>query len=131
MIGTPNHGFHKEDVYSYFITRVINCAETHPGQECLDMYPDSDFLNQLNAEDETPGSIDYLTIAGNCCKAYNGEPYDEIIRVSSVQLQGAKNIIVYGNKSTDEYTFHGNLITPDKHPIVYNYVKNFLLNSAS
>lgn len=126
MIGTPNQGFYKEDIYSYYITRVWNCQQAHPGQECTDMFPGSDFLNNLNAGDATPGNISYLTIAGNCCSAYNGEPYDETIRVSSVSLDGAINIVVNGQKSTTEYTFHGNLITPAIVPSVYNNVTAFL-----
>ncbi len=129
MIGTPNHGFFKEDMYNYIVTRVINCAETHPGQECMDMYPGSVFLNNLNNNsdgNETFGNVNYLTIAGNCCSAYNREANDETIRVSSVNLKGAKNFVVYGSKSADEYTFHGNLITPSKNPLVYNYTVDFL-----
>ena len=135
MIGTPNQGYYSEDVYSstYYISYFLNCGQLHPGQECTDMTAGSDFLNNLNSGNLTLGNISYLTIAGSCCSAYNGEPDDEVVRVSSVKLSGSTNLIVKGNGSTsiNDYTFHGTLIMPSRVPLVYNYTRDFLLGKLN
>jgi hypothetical protein len=89
------------------------------------MSPNSDFLNNLNSGDETPGNASYMTIAGNCCEI-NGKRYDETIRVESVPLEGAINIVINGAKGTQDYTFHANLISPSNVPLVYNKSIEFL-----
>lgn len=120
-IGSPNHG-----IYGLLIGGV--CGATHSGQECDDMQYDSLFIANLNSGDETPGNIEYLTIAGSCDN--NGEDYhDEVIRVGSVRLEGAINEVISRNgciSGTD--TFHGYLISPSKVSETYNYVTDFLRN---
>lgn len=68
-LGGPNHG----TSFAYF------CFST----ACTEMRPGSTFLNELNAGDETPGSVNYGTWWSPC---------DEIINPdSSVPLSGATN----------------------------------------
>jgi triacylglycerol lipase len=68
-LGGPNHGTN----FAYF------CFST----ACTEMRPGSTFLNELNAGDETPGSVNYGTWWSPC---------DEIINPdSSVLLSGATN----------------------------------------
>ncbi|MDO8740473.1 MAG: alpha/beta hydrolase [Candidatus Woesearchaeota archaeon] len=118
-IGSPNHG-----IYGWLISGL--CDNVHPGQECKDMQHNSSFLDNLNANDETPGSIKYMTLAGDCCST-NGERWDETIRVNSVRLEGAQNIIIEGNEVPGIFdTFHGTLISPSKVPEVYTHVKEFI-----
>ena len=50
---------------------------------CVEMLPFSDFLNQLNAGDETPGDADYTTFWSNC----DGQ----VLPRSSTWLNGADN----------------------------------------
>jgi triacylglycerol lipase len=68
-LGGPNHG----------TTTANFCPET----SCVEMRPNSAFLNALNAGDETPGSVRYATWWSPC---------DEIINPhTSVILTGATN----------------------------------------
>lgn len=68
-LGGPNHG----------TTSANSCVDT----SCVEMRPNSDFLNALNASDETPGSSVYATWWSPC---------DEIINPhESVKLTGAAN----------------------------------------
>lgn len=103
-IGTPNHGI-------YGNVGVL-CGTIFTGnlglQECEDMQYDSSFIAQINSGDETPENTNYLTIAGNC--DYNGEDYhDEVVRVGSVKLEGADNVIIEGNCVSGIETFHQEL----------------------
>lgn len=67
--GTPQHG------------TVI--GHLFPVTSCQQMYPNSDFLTQLNAGTETPGPIKYTTLRTNT---------DEIVlNETSPELQGADN----------------------------------------
>ena len=116
MVGTPNHG-----IYGWLIGGL--CDEAHPGQECFDMQHDSQFIISLNSGDETPGNINYLTIAGDCS---DNPDNDGVVRVSSVSLNGAINKEVIGEKIPFKPTFHGDLVDPSKVPEVYNYVVDFL-----
>lgn len=68
-LGGPNHG----------TTTANFCFST----SCVEMRPNSTFLNELNAGDETPGAVNYGTWWSPC---------DEIINPdSSVPLTGATN----------------------------------------
>ena len=116
MVGTPNHG-----IYGWVGDL---CDSFHPGQECLDMQYDSEFIANLNSGDGTPGDVEYLTIAGSC--EFNGEDYhDEVVRVNSVKLNGANNRVVEGDCVEGLGTFHSELIKPSNVLEVYNYVVDF------
>ncbi len=117
VIGTPNHGIW-DDGWNF------GCDLVHPGPECADMQYDSTFIASLNAGDETPGDISYLTIAGDC----GGDPkYDGVVRVSSVSLNGVINKVVSCEGLTySESTFHSAMIRPSEVPEIYNYVKNLI-----
>jgi uncharacterized alpha/beta hydrolase family protein len=131
MIGTPNHGYYTQDLLDSDITKYFGCGQLHPGQECGDMEPGSNFLNKLNSGDETPGDIKYLSIIGSCCDN-NGDMTDQVVRVNSAKLEGAKNVIVNGDEYTDLFdTLHQELIYPSKVPKVYNEVKQFLATNSS
>lgn len=68
-LGGPNHG-----------TQMANfCVST----SCGEMRPGSAFLKQLNAGDETPGSVNYGTFWSDCDGI--------IIPAGSTVLEGAKN----------------------------------------
>jgi len=128
-IGTPNHGYFTEDLGFNDITKYFGCSELHPGQECFDISGGSDFLNSLNAGDETPGNTSYLTIAGDSTEIY-GKRTDQVVRVESVKLEGAKNIVFNGRKF-DSYldSLHQEMIYPDSVPEPYDYTKQFLLGN--
>lgn len=67
-LGGPNHG----SGFAWF------CGST----PCVEMRPNSTFLRDLNATDETPGAVNYGTWASPC---------DELVSVSSTRLVGAAN----------------------------------------
>lgn len=70
--GTPQHGT--------VIGKLWPCTSTDQ------MLPNSDFLNELNAGDETPGRVKYTSIRTNT---------DEIVlSVTSPVLEGAENFLV-------------------------------------
>ena len=93
-LGGPNHGTN----FAYF------CFST----ACTEMRPGSTFLNQLNAGDETPGSVNYGTWWSPC---------DEIINPdSSVPLSGATN-------TETACISHSNL---HQNETVYNQVREFV-----
>lgn len=118
VIGTPNHGIW-DDGWNF------GCDWVHPGPECADMQYDSTFIASLNDGDETPGDINYLTIAGKC--QYNGEDYDDqVVRVNSVRLQVATNIVEEGSCVDGTGTYHSDLINPSKVIDVYNRVVGFI-----
>jgi len=121
MVGTPNHG-----IFGYVVAGL--CDVFHSGKECDEMQDDSSFLTNLNYGDETPGNINYLTIAGDCCINSQGAHHDEVVRVTSVNLDGAKNIVINGNEYSGSETFHTKMLNPYEHPQVYSSVTDFLLN---
>jgi triacylglycerol lipase len=57
----------------------IGCGSTPT--PCNEMVENSTFLNHLNAVDETPGSVQYLTVASDC---------DPVVSTDSVKLNGAQ-----------------------------------------
>jgi triacylglycerol lipase len=68
-LGGPNHG-----TYTAYVCWTTSCGE---------MRPESAFLNQLNAGDETPGAVNYATVWSSC---------DEIVNPdTSALLAGAVN----------------------------------------
>lgn len=122
-IGTPNHG-----IYGLVIGGLCESwfSRSEYSPECDDMQNNSSFMEVLNSNDETYGDLEYYTIAGSC--DYNGEDYhDEVVRVSSVHLNGAiSNEIIYGECVPWLGTFHSYLISPSEVPEVYGYVVDFL-----
>jgi triacylglycerol lipase len=70
-LGGPNHG----------TNTAYACYPFSAG--CRDMIPGSSFLNNLNATDETPGSVRYGTFWSSCDEVINPD--------SSVLLSGATN----------------------------------------
>lgn len=116
-IGTPNHG-----IYGY----IQLLCPVHSGSECGEMSAGSSFLANLNL-DETPGTTKYLTIAGNCSLDDSNQPWDETIRVASVNLNGATNYVINGQALLGLDTFHGELTSPSRVPQVYNKVISFLV----
>jgi triacylglycerol lipase len=88
-LGGPNHG----------TTTAEFCLET----SCREMRIGSTFLNELNREDETPGSVAYATWWSSC---------DEIINPDeSVLLTGATNheagCVTHVGLTTDLRTYEG------------------------
>mgnify|MGYP001582299067 CR=1 FL=1 len=120
-IGTPNHGIWSLDGWNW------GYSASHEGLECEDMLYDSPFIDQLN-QIQIISPVKVMTIAGLCGKSSKTDAeYDEVIRVSSVNLAGATNEVVKRNEcvaGTD--TFHGQLISPAKVPEVYNLVKGVI-----
>lgn len=93
-LGGPNHG----------TTTANFCFST----ACVEMRPNSTFLNELNAGDETPGAVNYGTWWSPC---------DEIINPdSSVSLSGATN--------TETACISHNALLTDG--AVYNGVREFV-----
>ena len=122
-IGTPNHG-----IYGYIAELCEDgflVFPGHVGSECGEMTAGSPFLTKLNS-DETPGNTKYITIAGDCCFDDSNKPWDETIRVESVALNGATNIIVKGQEVSGLDTFHSALTHSSKVPEVYNKVVELL-----
>ncbi|MCF6521531.1 triacylglycerol lipase [Streptomyces sp. JJ36] len=70
-LGGPNHGTNLAGICSWLIT---SCKELKAG---------SDFLNRLNAGDETPGTVNYGTFWSSCDEFINPD--------SSTLLSGATN----------------------------------------
>jgi triacylglycerol lipase len=94
-LGGPNHG-----------TTTANFCFWNTS--CIEMRPNSTFLNALNATDETPGAVNYGTWWSPC---------DEIINPdSSVSLSGATNTQTACMGHSDLY---GDLT-------VYGQVRNFV-----
>ena len=85
----PPHG-----IYGWLIGGL--CDTAHSGQECQDMQYDSSFITNLNSQDETYGDVQYITIAGNC-EPNENDFDDEVVRGSSVRLEGATNLVVEGS----------------------------------
>lgn len=88
-LGGPNHG----------TTAANFCFST----SCVEMRPGSTFLNELNAGDETPGSVNYGTWWSPCDEFINPD--------SSVLLSGATNTetacISHLSLLTDETVYKG------------------------
>jgi triacylglycerol lipase len=71
-IGSPHHGAALAAVCTIFFT------------SCEEMRPNSAFLNQLNAGDETPGDVSYTALWSTCDEAVSTQ--------ASAQLAGANNV---------------------------------------
>lgn len=71
-LGGPNHG-----------TWDAAACAGYSYASCIEMLPGSSFLNQLNADDETPGAVNYGTWWSPCDEV--------IIPQESVILSGARN----------------------------------------
>ena len=126
MIGTPNHG-----IYGYIalgcesLLGNLGIGRGTYSPECEDMQNDSQFIINLNSGDETPGNVKYYTIAGSCDN--NGEDYhDEVVRVGSVQLDGAVNEIVEGNCIPGTGTFHSAMLNYNHVPEAYNKLISYI-----
>jgi len=74
-LGGPNHGTSD--------TALVFCSSTP--MSCDQMKENSPFLTSLNAGDETPGAVRYLTIGSDCDPVINPD--------SSVALSGAENLV--------------------------------------
>jgi Palmitoyl protein thioesterase len=148
-IGTPNHGVDgNESQYNGLETNNIidfgkslfastanafmglpsGCNLLHGGKECGEMWYKSDFILNLNSEDETYGNVRYYSIIGDCCDGTDGTSDDEAVSVDSATLNGAENTIIYGSEIEGTGTFHQNLIHPSKVPKVYLKLKEILRN---
>ena len=119
-IGTPNHG-----IYGWLIGGL--CGATHGAlPECQDMQSDSVFMKRLNSGDETAG-VNTLSIIANCAVNEDGEAHDEVVRVSSAKINGAKNVILdlpcVGSSSPIDGNLHQGLTRNDK---VYQEAIKFL-----
>lgn len=126
-IGTPNHGTY--GAVAFGCDTIL--AGRNPTPECEDMNANSDFLIKLNANDETPSNIKYLTIIGknkklDSCpdKGYT----DNVICAASVYLYGAENY--YYDDFSPNYSLtnslHTAFVSPSKAPDVYNKIISFL-----
>jgi triacylglycerol lipase len=73
-IGSPHHGAKLAVLCGFLLT------------SCDEMRPDSSFLRQLNAGDETPGNVRYTSLWSTCDEA--------VASFNSPQLAGADNINV-------------------------------------
>lgn len=93
-LGGPNHG----------TNTAFFCFST----ACTEMRPGSTFLNELNAGDETPGSVNYGTWWSPCDEVINPD--------SSVPLSGATN-------TETACISHSNL---HQNETVYNQVREFV-----
>jgi triacylglycerol esterase/lipase EstA (alpha/beta hydrolase family) len=71
-IGAPHHGAKLAALCTIFFT------------SCEEMRPNSEFLRQLNAGDETPGDVRYTTLWSICDEA--------VFSQTSAQLAGADNV---------------------------------------
>lgn len=119
MIGTPNHGTYGG---ANTLCELVGGASV----ECAEMRAGSDFITFLNSGDETYGNVKYYTIAGSGC-VVNGIDGDGLIRRSSVELNGAKNVKVDGKcEGWSNKDFHSNLLDPSKYSQTLEYVKQFL-----
>ena len=82
-LGGPNHG----------TNTAVFCLQT----SCLEMRPNSSFLNALNKKDETPGRvISYATWRSPCDEVINPQ--------SSTSLNGASNTLTACLRHSDLYT---------------------------
>ena len=131
-IGTPNHGTYgiANSLCNVYIP-ILHEREYTP--ECEDMEAGSDFLNQLNSDNETPGDTKILTIIGKNKESKfcpNGGYMDNVICASSVYLEGADNY--YYEDFSSEYSIsnslHTAIVYPSKAPNVYNKIISFIKN---
>lgn len=132
-IGTPNHGVWDGDSAGGLDTGLCGLTHFEFGglQECKDMKFNSNFIIQLNSEYGSHPDVDTLAIVGNCgeeCQRNNtiyDEDYrgDEVVRVSSARLNGARNIEILGNKVSGPGTFHQDLV---KNSQVYQETMKFI-----
>ena len=126
-IGTPNHGIYGLVAFGCG-TLLVN---RNPTPECQDMQAESQFLKELNKDDETPGSVRYLTIIGKNVKTSgcpNNDYWDNVVCASSVELNGSENY--YYEDFSNEYSMlnslHSAFVNPSKAPNVYSKVLNFI-----
>lgn len=91
--GTPNHGTNWATIFAWFVPGVITLFG---GTQALQMCVGSSFLNSLNADDETPYSVDdsgedatieYSTFAILGGLGWN----DGVVDTASMPLKGASN----------------------------------------
>lgn len=135
-VGTPHHGVDgKESQVSilggglpYFCQTGLVFIEGHNGAECEELWYNSTFIRNLNAGDETPGSIQYYSLMGSCCSGTDGTPDDEVVSVESATLDGAQNIIFYSSERSGTNTLHQELEKPSKMPEAYQKIKEILLS---
>ena len=130
-IGSPHHGIH-----GWLIGGLCGTLHLEKGKlpECQDMQFDSEFMKRLNSGDET-GGVNTLSIIASCAINEEGEAHDEVVRVSSATINGAKNIIIeeacIGSTSSplDVIIGGGNLHqTLTRNDKVYNEILKFLEN---
>ncbi len=136
-IGTPHHGVNGKEsaflgvgglLYTLCQTGIPLFMGGHAGEECGDMWHESDFIQNLNSGDETYGDIEYYSIIGDCCFGADNTKDDEAVSVDSATLNGAENIIIYGDEVEGTDTFHQDLVHPSRVPKVYLEVKKILGN---
>ena len=148
MVGTPNHGTYGFISFSCgntlaqlsvgCIGGILKGGDTtfcekprNPTPECLDMDAGSNFIQNLNLGDETPGNIKYLTIIGSNTNQ-DACPYpkdwDNVVCTSSVYLDGAENY--YYKNNGKEYgltnSLHSAMVHPSKIPDVYKKIVDFI-----
>src|SRR3989344_4177140 len=127
MIGTPNHGVYGQVADN--CDKAVGIFNTGAPIECAEMINGSPFLNNLNSGDETFGNVEYYTIAGSGCFSPSIDG-DGVVRVASVQLNGAENVVI--NKAHNECwntlnrDLHFNLLDNNKYPKATEYVIQFL-----
>lgn len=127
MIGTPNHGTY--GVVSFGCGTIL--AGRNPTPECQDMEAGSDFLINLNSNDETIGDIKYLTIIGKNTKSDScpDKGYtDNVICASSVYLEGAENYFYedFSSEYSLSNSLHTAFVSPSNAPKVYNKIVTFI-----
>jgi uncharacterized alpha/beta hydrolase family protein len=81
MLGTPNHGglYGIGMLADYFIDE----GESKISMDFIQLSEDHNFIQTLNANDETPGDVHYYTVAGKTDKKGDG-----LVSASSVSLEG-------------------------------------------
>jgi len=84
MLGTPNHGglYKVGDLVDIFIEE----GESKISMDFVQLSESHSFVQGLNEDDETPGDVEYHTIAGDV----DGQG-DGLVRTLSVPLVGAKS----------------------------------------
>jgi len=114
LIGTPNKGV--EGYIGSF------CDWVHPGPECVEMSPQSDFLKGLNISE----NVNYLSMVGVANNPYLGclnNQGDDVVCSSSAELEGAENF--YVGKSVSG-TMHVQMGYPSAYLNIYEKILNFL-----
>jgi triacylglycerol lipase len=86
-LGGPNHG----------TTTANFCFET----SCVEMRPESTFLKELNAKDETPGAVNYGTWWSPCDEIIN--PHESVILTGATNTETA--CLSHAALTTDETVY--------------------------